>query len=46
MMKSKKVPFFIFLVSAAILTAGLILGEFQSVWEKAVMVCLSCIGIG
>jgi hypothetical protein len=36
----------LFLLSGAALAAGLLSGEFRAVWEKAVRVCLSCIGIG
>ncbi|MFO7866565.1 MAG: CD1871A family CXXC motif-containing protein [Candidatus Aminicenantes bacterium] len=46
MMKKKKTAVIIFLISCAALIAGLLMDEFRSVWEKAVMVCLSCIGIG
>ncbi len=30
----------------AVMTAGLLLGEYKTVLEKAITVCLDCIGIG
>jgi len=33
-------------VSLALITAGLALGEYTSVLQKAITVCLDCIGIG
>jgi hypothetical protein len=44
--RKKKIPGLILLVSLAALLAGLILGEYPAVLEKAVTVCLGCIGIG
>ncbi len=38
-------PYVIFVVFAALVGAGLALGEFRSVLANAVNVCLSCIGI-
>lgn len=28
------------------LLAGAFLGQFQTIWQKAVLICLECIGIG
>jgi hypothetical protein len=42
----RKTPFVLFLLSAALIIIGLRSGEFAAVLEKAVTVCLSCIGIG
>jgi hypothetical protein len=42
----RKTPFVLFLLSAALIIIGLRSGEFVAVLEKAVTVCLSCIGIG
>lgn len=33
-------------VSAALIAAGLALGQHQEVLQKAVRICLECIGIG
>ena len=33
-------------VSLALVAAGLALGEYQTVLQKAITVCLDCIGIG
>jgi hypothetical protein len=42
----KKLPWILLGISAALLIAGLAVGEYRSVLEKAATVCLSCIGIG
>lgn len=42
----RKLPWILLGVSAALLAAGLGMGEYWTVLEKAVTVCLSCIGIG
>lgn len=33
-------------LSAIFLLVGLLSGEFKLVWQKAVTVCLECVGIG
>lgn len=42
----RKLPFFLILLSLLLFLAGLNLGEADFVWERAVQICLSCIGIG
>ena len=42
----RKLPWVLLTVCLAIMAAGLLLGEYRSVLEKAVTVCLDCIGIG
>lgn len=42
----KKLPWILLGISTALLIAGLVAGEYWTVLEKAVTVCLSCIGIG
>jgi hypothetical protein len=39
-------PFVLFVLFAALLVVGLLWGEYKTVLEKAVTVCLDCIGIG
>jgi hypothetical protein len=39
-------PILLLALCLAIMTAGLLLGEYKTVLEKAVTVCLDCIGIG
>jgi hypothetical protein len=39
-------PLLLIILCLAIMTAGLLLGEYKTVLEKAVTVCLDCIGIG
>jgi len=45
-MKRRKLPLFLFALFVVIMIAGLSLGEYAYVLEKAVSICLSCIGIG
>jgi hypothetical protein len=42
----RKLPWVLLLVFLTIMVAGLLLGEYKTVLEKAVTVCLDCIGIG
>jgi len=45
-MKKRKLPIILFILFVVIMIAGLSLGEYSSVLEKAITICLSCIGIG
>mgnify|MGYP005838892721 CR=1 FL=1 len=42
----RKAPFIVIVIFLLIGMAGIYTGEPQRVWEQAVRVCLSCIGIG
>jgi len=42
----RRLPFVLFILFAALLVVGLLWGEYKTVLEKAVTVCLDCIGIG
>lgn len=42
----RKLPWILLAVSLSVMTAGLLLGEYRTVLEKAITVCLDCIGIG
>jgi hypothetical protein len=42
----RRLPWVLLALSLAVMTAGLLNGEFRSVLEKAITVCLDCIGIG
>ncbi len=46
--KAKRVyiPLFVTVVAFAMLVVGIWSGEPGDVWQKAVSICLSCIGIG
>lgn len=39
-------PFVLLLLSVGLILAGIISGEAQIVFEKAIRICLECIGIG
>ena len=41
-----KLPFLVIILSLLFFLGGLNLGEPAFVWERAVRICLSCIGIG
>ncbi len=43
---TKYVKFFMLLLSAAMILLGIYSGETQIVLQKAVNICLECIGIG
>ncbi|MGD1010328.1 MAG: CD1871A family CXXC motif-containing protein [Candidatus Aminicenantales bacterium] len=42
----RKLPWVLLTIFLALMVAGLLLGEYKMVLEKAVTVCLDCIGIG
>ncbi|MEW6327199.1 MAG: CD1871A family CXXC motif-containing protein [Thermodesulfobacteriota bacterium] len=42
----RKMPFIIISFFVLLLSAGVLTGEVQDVLEKAVSICLDCIGIG
>ncbi len=42
----RKLPWILLAASLLVMTAGLLLGEYSSALEKAITVCLDCIGIG
>jgi hypothetical protein len=42
----RKLPWILLAVSFGVMVAGLLLGEYRTVLEKAITVCLDCIGIG
>ena len=44
--KSRKTPFLLLFFFLFLFLVGINMGEVSAVWEKAVRVCLSCIGIG
>jgi len=45
-MKRRKLPFFLFALFVILMIVGLSFEEYSSVLEKAISICLSCIGIG
>ena len=45
-MKKRNLSLFLFALFVVIMVVGLSLGEYAYVLEKAVSICLSCIGIG
>jgi hypothetical protein len=42
----RKLPWVLLTIFLALMVVGLLLGEYKMVLEKAVTVCLDCIGIG
>ncbi|MGB8959463.1 MAG: CD1871A family CXXC motif-containing protein [Candidatus Aminicenantales bacterium] len=42
----RRLPWVLLAVSLGVMVAGLLLGEYRTVLEKAITVCLDCIGIG
>ncbi|MCR5054879.1 MAG: hypothetical protein K6A69_08555 [Lachnospiraceae bacterium] len=45
-MERKKTGFIILTVSVILIVLGLMAGEYREVWNKAVMICMECIGLG
>lgn len=44
-MNTSKAPYILLLLFLVLLLIGINTGEVASVWEKAVSICLSCMGI-
>jgi len=44
--KKRKLPLLLFGLFVIVMIVGLSLGEYAFVLEKAISICLSCIGIG
>lgn len=44
--KTRKLPFLLLAAFLAAFLIGLNLGEIAAVFEKAVTICLACIGVG
>ena len=42
----RKLPWILLALSVGAMIVGLVFGEYRAVLEKAVTVCLDCIGIG
>ncbi len=42
----RRLPWILLGLSLGLVAVGLLLGEYKAVLEKAVTVCLDCIGIG
>ena len=42
----RRLPFVLLAVSLLCVVLGLVSGEFRAVLEKAITVCLECVGIG
>ena len=42
----RRLPWVLLAVSLGVMVAGLLLGEYRTVLEKAITVCLDCTGIG
>lgn len=42
----RKLPFILFFLFIVLMVIGLIMGEYETVLEQAITVCLSCIGLG
>jgi hypothetical protein len=42
----RRLPWVLLTLSLVLMAAGLLLGEYRTVLEKAITVCLDCIGIG
>jgi hypothetical protein len=44
--KTRKIPFLVLLIFLILSIIGININEVTAVWEKAVGVCFSCMGIG
>jgi hypothetical protein len=44
--KTRKIPFLLLALFLVSLAVGINAGEVTAVWDKAVKICLSCMGIG
>jgi hypothetical protein len=44
--RRRRLPWILLVISLVVMTAGLLLGEYKNTLEKAITVCLDCIGIG
>jgi hypothetical protein len=42
----RRLPWILLALSLGVMVVGLLLGEYKTVLEKAITVCLDCIGIG
>ena len=42
----RKLPWILLALSIVLMVVGIKMGEYEAVLEKAITVCLSCIGIG
>jgi hypothetical protein len=42
----RRLPWVLLALSLGLMMAGLLLGEYRTALEKAITVCLDCIGIG
>ena len=42
----RRLPWVLLAISLGVMAVGLLLGEYRTVLEKAITVCLDCIGIG
>jgi hypothetical protein len=45
-MKKRNLPFLLMILSALLIVLGINLGEVSAVVDKAIKICLSCMGIG
>lgn len=45
-MWKKGLPFVVMLLGAVLIAAGLVRGEGETMFTKAINICLECIGIG
>ena len=36
----------VMIAGAALIVAGVLLGGYRSIWQKAAIICLECIGLG